>query len=174
MVRKQFIHPRKGCRLPYWTYSKRQVYYITILTRLRYRYFGEYVDRKLLLSEAGIIARDLWLTIPHHFPYITLDEFVFMPDHMHGILIINRELLEEDKLFNGDAGGATGIHNPMLHDNISRVIRWYKGRATYEIRRMVGEFKWHGRFYDRILRKNELVSVRRYIRTNPDDWQRWL
>jgi REP element-mobilizing transposase RayT len=172
MVRKLTKLPRRRIgRLPYWCYSLRQAYFITIGTISRYRYFGGIVGKEMILSEAGIIARNIWLEIPQHFSFITLDAFVFMPDHMHGVLIINRYIKVKHDRQEG-AGGITGIHNPMLHDNISRVIRWYKGRTTYEIRKKLEEFKWHGRFYDRILRDDELYAFRNYIRNNPAEWER--
>jgi len=52
-------------------------------------YFGKIENGEMILSELGIIARDLWIAIPDHCPNIVLDEFVIMPDHIHGIISIN-------------------------------------------------------------------------------------
>ena len=61
----------------------------------------------------------------------------------------------------------------MLNNSISRVIRWYKGRCTHEIRKLIPElyFQWQPRFYDHIIRnENEYYQISNYIRSNPANW----
>ena len=73
---------------------------------------------------------------------------------------------------NTPRGGITGENNPMLAQNISRIIRWYKGRVTYESRKTDKGFAWQSRFYDRIIRdKRSLYKIRNYIRYNPLHWK---
>ncbi len=68
-------------------------------------------------------------------------------------------------------GGFAGNKNPLLHQNISRVIRWYKGRCTFEIRKIHADFSWQTRFYDHIVRNQQaLQNIENYIRTNPYNW----
>ena len=70
-----------------------------------------------------------------------------------------------------NAGGITGDKNPMLNDNLSRIIRWYKGRVTFEVRKVTDTFSWQTRFHDRIIRNEEqLTRVRKYIAANPRNW----
>jgi hypothetical protein len=65
-------------------------------------------------------------------------------------------------------GGVTGNHNPMLHQNLSRVIRWFKGRVTYKIRKKDDLFQWQYRFNDRVIGDmKELDATRKYIIDNP-------
>lgn len=175
MVRKLSLPNRKICRLSYWHYAQRRAYFITINTASRWRFFGEFEGTKFTLSPSGLLAKKIWEEIPGQFPYIQLDELVIMPDHLHGILII----ISKINVFKGNdadlkRGGITGLHNPMLHDNISRVIRWFKGKSTFEIRKLREDFKWQNRFHDRILRKSELEPTRNYIHSNPSDWQKWI
>jgi REP element-mobilizing transposase RayT len=63
--------------------------------------------------------------------------------------------------------------NPMLHDSISRIIRWYKGRSTKEIRQYNPDFKWHPKFHDHIIR-NALAydQIAAYIINNPMNWEK--
>ncbi len=75
-------------RCPGYDYSAPGMYFITICTRKKVSYFGEIVNCAMVLSGTGIIVRDFWLAIPDHFPNVRLDEFVIMPDHLHGIIII--------------------------------------------------------------------------------------
>jgi REP element-mobilizing transposase RayT len=68
-------------------------------------------------------------------------------------------------------GGITGNYNPMLHDNLSRIIRWYKGRVSFEVRKVTDGFSWQSRFHDRIIRNEEQLNrVRKYIINNPRNW----
>jgi putative transposase len=69
-------------------------------------------------------------------------------------------------------GGITGLHNPMLHQNLSRVIRWYTGRVSYESHKINPEFNWQRRFHDRIIRDiDEYKTKTRYIRNNILNWK---
>jgi REP element-mobilizing transposase RayT len=79
-------------RLKYHNYCGIGSYFITICTKNKIRYFGKIENRKMILSELGIIAEKFWREIPGHFPNIKLDEFIIMPDHMHGIIIINDKI----------------------------------------------------------------------------------
>src|SRR5664279_3101776 len=69
-------------------YSSDGMYFITICTHLGLSYFGNISCGKMILSDSGLIANKLWLGIPEHFPFVSLDEFVVMPNHIHGIVII--------------------------------------------------------------------------------------
>ena len=68
-------------------------------------------------------------------------------------------------------GGITGENNPMLSQNLSRIIRWYKGRTTYYARPIHAEFAWQTRFRDHIIHDNEsYYKIRKYIEENPARW----
>ena len=70
-------------------------------------------------------------------------------------------------------GGVTGQKNPMLNRNIARVIRWYKGRCAFEMRKIHAEFGWQSRFYDHIIRNDdEYLRICHYIETNPENWEK--
>jgi len=79
---------RHSIRLKDYDYSKPGAYFITICTKDRKCLFGEIKDNQMFLNEFGEIAKDVWLEIPNHFPNVELDEFVIMPNHIHGIIII--------------------------------------------------------------------------------------
>jgi hypothetical protein len=69
-------------------------------------------------------------------------------------------------------GGITGIHNPMLNQNLSTMLRWYTGRVSYEAHKINPDFGWHKRFHDRIIRDPEEYRIKeRYIRNNPSNWK---
>jgi REP element-mobilizing transposase RayT len=77
-------------RLPKWDYGWNAAYFITICTQKQLFFFGEIVEGKMQLSEIGRIAEKYWKEIPFHFSFVTLGDFVIMPNHVHGIIIINK------------------------------------------------------------------------------------
>jgi REP element-mobilizing transposase RayT len=79
-------------RLFGYDYSRAGTYFITVCTRKKIQYFGTIKNGKMILSDSGIIVQNCWLEIPFHFANVSLDEFVIMPDHVHGILILKSNL----------------------------------------------------------------------------------
>jgi len=68
-------------------------------------------------------------------------------------------------------GGITGNKNPMLNNNLSRIIRWYKGRVTFESHKIHHGFAWQSRFHDHIIRNDESFQrISNYIKNNPSKW----
>ena len=201
-------------RLPAWSYASNAGYFLTICTDGKKCFFGEVVQGKMQLSPIGEIAQKLWYEIPNHFSNCQIDSFCVMPNHIHGILIINQTqenlvaeevvgkdvgdltgLMEEDAMnpeedamnpeeedamnrvsTGGDRqrGGVTGLFNPMLSKNsLSKIIRWYKGRCTFEINQVYQGFGWQERFHDNIIRNEfALDQIRQYIINNPINWER--
>ena len=124
-------------------------------------------------NDIGEIAMQLWSDIPIHFPYIELGNFIVMPNHVHGILIIDKQHQNADvsETDTSKSGGFANEKNPMLNENISRIIRWYKGRCSYEIRKLNSEFNWLSRFYDVIIRDSKRFEIiQTYIEQNPAKW----
>jgi len=78
-------------RAEWWNYSNNGAYFITICTHRRIHYFGEIVNQRMILSQVGKSAESCWHDIPNHFPYVQLGGFVVMPNHLHGIIIINKQ-----------------------------------------------------------------------------------
>ena len=91
-----------SARLQHWDYGSDALYFVTICTQNREHYFGEIADGKMQLSETGKMANRFWFEIPNHFPFVQLGEFVVMPNHVHGIIIIDKTG------YDGANDGATG------------------------------------------------------------------
>ncbi len=165
-----------SARLQNWDYSSNGAYFITICTQNREHFFGEIVNNKMQLNELGQLAEKYWLEIPNHFPFIELENFVVMPNHTHGILIIDfnpgtncRGAINRTSTIG--IGGVTGNKNPMLHQNISRIIRWYKGRCSFEMHKIHADFAWQSRFHDHIIRDTpSFKRIQTYIKNNPMNW----
>ena len=82
-------HHRRSIRLKGYDYSQAGAYFVTMCTQHRECLFGEIVDGKMRLNEYGQIVQQCWMEIPQHYQNVQLDEYVVMPNHVHGIIIIN-------------------------------------------------------------------------------------
>src|SRR4030042_2543929 len=92
------IRQRKPNRMPRYDYSSRGCYFVTICIKNKEtNSFGKITDGKIELSQMGGIAEKCWLEIPNHFPDVRLDEFVIMPNHVRGILVITKNLWKTTK-----------------------------------------------------------------------------
>jgi putative transposase len=83
----------ESARLQNWDYGSNAAYFITICTNDREHFFGEINNNKMWISPAGAIAYVLWFEIKNHVKNIDLGEFIVMPNHIHGILILIRPTL---------------------------------------------------------------------------------
>ena len=79
-----------SARAHWWNYGWNGAYFITICTQNREHYFGEIQNGKMVLSPMGVLADILWHEIPKHTQFVELGDFVVMPNHIHGILIIDK------------------------------------------------------------------------------------
>ena len=180
---------RRSIRLKGYDYSSPGAYFITINIKNFYCYFGDVSEGVINLSESGKIIDRIWNEIPIRYANAFLDEYIIMPDHFHGIIWIDRACMgagvdactdactdaimkaSTDAIMKASTGGIAGNKNPMLNPlSISNIIRWFKGRSSYEIRRLpdMESFSWHGRFYEHIIRDDKsLEKIRRYIINNP-------
>lgn len=164
-------------RLPEYNYSNPGHYCITICTKNRIEYFGKIRDGKMYLNKYGIIARQNWLDIVNYFDNIALDEFIIMPNHIHGIIEIQYD--DNDNNINN----VETIHESSLQGNhrllcrrkmlIPIVIGKFKMITSKQIHNAgYRNFAWQTGYYDHVIRNGEsLNNVREYIRLNPLRWE---
>ncbi len=178
------IHHRHSIRLKGYDYSSAGAYFVTFVLQHRLRLFGTINENGMQLTAAGTIARQCWEEIPKHFPHAALDEFVIMPDHMHGIIVI----LEDENKIEGICGGvqlnATTKEATTSRKNnyfsiispkkktLSIIIRTYKAAVTTICREKgLNDFKWQRNYYERIIRdERAFAAIRKYILNNPAKW----
>ena len=128
---------RRSIRLKGYDYSQPGAYFVTICTHERRCLFGDVVDGEMRLNELGKIARQCWLAIPEHFPHARLDEFVIMPNHVHGIIWIVDEV-DAENIVRGEKFFAPTIPTIPWHIQDHRVYypwiqnwRYQMGTATH-------------------------------------------
>ena len=171
-------------RASWWDYGWNGAYFITICTKNREHYFGEIVNGNMVLSHTGVIADIFWYEIPHHDPFAELGEFVVMPNHIHGILILDKpgivvEALHATPLQQSppDQQSPPGKNEKMAaispkSHTVSTIIRSYKSAVTYHANRLGFENGWQSRFHDHIIRDfAEFERISNYIRNNPRNWK---
>ena len=108
----------------------------------------------MVLNAAGQTAQDFWREIPNHYENVALDEFIVMPNHVHGIIILKMQ--------------ANG-----LRYSLSTIVGSYKNIVSKTLHtRGQKDFCWQGSFYDHVIRKEEsLDKIREYIKNNPRKWE---
>lgn len=177
-------------RLCGWDYSSCGYYFVTICTNNRIEYFGEILkcnngEYSMALSTIGKNVRDCWLAIPEHFPDVKLDAWIIMPNHVHGIIKIDKKQNHcnnpvETQNFAPLQARQTQSMSKFTPNrfgpqsrNLASIIRGFKiGVTKYAINNNI-DFRWQSGYYDRIIRQeNALYSVRHYIQTNPQYWNR--
>jgi putative transposase len=150
---------RQPTRLKDYDYSQNGYYYVTICTDDRKDWFGRVEKDKMVFNEYGVIAKRLWDEIPAHFEYARLDEYAVMPDHIHGIIIIDT-----------DVGGRHACPLQKRHCQLLPVIiGGYKSAVARRLRMIGGiDFQWQRSFYDHVIRSEAtLQQAREYINNNP-------
>lgn len=150
---------RKLNRLKGFNYSQSGYYFITVCTQNRLECFGNIDNSKMLLNKFGKIIETQWEWLAHQYPYIQLDEFVIMPNHIHGILI------------NVGTGRDLSLRNQKIK-SLSEIIGAFKTTSSKMIHQNgLNEFKWQRSFYDHIIRNEKsLIHIREYIINNPLNW----
>src|SRR3954468_10428208 len=117
----------ESARHPIWSYRGRAYYFITICTQNRSCLLGEIRNGIVELSLQGSIAHQLWIQIPKHYDGVQLDEFIVMPNHLHGILVFNQTV-------------ASGLGS---------VVGSFKAAVTKECSRGGLPMAWQSRYHDK-------------------------
>ncbi len=98
---------RRSIRLKGYDYSQVGVYFVTVVVQGRACLFGEIVDGNMCLNRTGRLVSDAWQWLEAQYPYVALDEYVVMPNHLHGILMII-----DDARRGGSRTAPTGAASP--------------------------------------------------------------
>ena len=165
----------ESTRLKRWDYSSPGAYFITIVTKNRACYFGNVEDGDMYLNELGEIAKQCFKKIPKHFPFISLDAFVIMPNHVHGIIIID-DVEAQNLASLVKAQNLAPLPSPKNQfgpqsKNLASIIRGYKIGVTNYANKNNIPFQWQSLYYDHIIRnKKSLNNIRQYIVQNPVNW----
>ena len=170
-------HHRRSIRLQHYDYSQEGYYYITICTKDREHWFGKIFNKEIKLSGVGEIVKKSWIEIPKHFDNVFLDVYVVMPEHFHGIVVIENERNAPCRgLINQTPTNQTSTKwilqkNPKMV--LGKIIRYFKAKTSFMIHKIgYHNFAWQRNYYEHIIRnEKELYSKRKYIINNPLQWK---
>jgi REP element-mobilizing transposase RayT len=169
------IHHRRSIRLKGYDYTQPGAYFVTFCAYQRQHLFGEVVDGNMVLNESGKIARDEWFKTAELRPYVKLydDEFVIMPNHGHGIIWIEDDLVGARR--RRAPTETTEKFGKPVKGSIPTIVRAYKSAVTYAVNKLenqLGAVLWQRNYYEHIIRNDrELHNIARYIQFNPLNWQ---
>ncbi len=180
---------RKSNRLGGYDYSRAGCYFVTVCAQDRQCLFGEVVEDGMVLNEAGKMAAHWWGETENKFSHIELDEYVVMPNHIHGIvLIVGADLRVRPQREDRKSNGHKQLEHQRQKENqpgghagppLQEIIQWFKTMTTngYINEVKYGRFPpfekriWQRSFYDHvILDDDDLNRVREYIQNNPLRW----
>ncbi|MFN6232558.1 MAG: transposase [Dolichospermum sp.] len=184
------IHKRQSIRLKGYDYSQSGLYFITICCYQRECLFGNIMNSQIILNNFGQLIKEEWLKSAEIRKEIEFDDFVIMPNHFHGIVIINQEInsdfMKNDVDFQDNNVGANG-RSPlqqikssrpkisMKPKSISSLIAGFKSATTKKIniiRNTPQNPVWQRNYYDHIIRNDEsLARIREYVQNNPLSWE---
>jgi REP element-mobilizing transposase RayT len=155
---------RKRLRLPGYDYSQPGYYFVTISSNRFKTLFGTIAGGKMRINEIGKIVLQAWQDLPNHY-LCHLDAFVLMPNHIHGIVIIDDTSAVRAGLKPARTAKRHGL------SEIMRGFKTFSARRINEYRGTPGQHVWHRSFYDRVIRREEDVEqIRAYILQNPQRW----
>lgn len=177
-------HHRRSIRLKGYDYSQEGGYFVTVDTWNHECIFGSIADGRMHLNGFGKIVGECWDLVPEHFPNVELDEFIIMPNHVHGIFIIM-----DDSVHMMESAGSTHsvgathasplqqssrLHGPKSR-SVGSIVGSFKSAAAKRINEIRGEpgaRVWQRNYYEHVIRDEiEMNRIRQYIMDNPAKWE---
>jgi len=162
---------RRSIRLKQYDYTQDGAYYVTVCVNNRRCVLGNVQDGKFIPNDAGKMVEYSWFDLPNHNSNIELGEFIVMPNHVHGIIIIvgagSQPALIQER---------AGLEPAPTKHGISEIIRQFKTFSARRINRMnniSGARFWQRNYYEHVIRDEcDLSRIREYIINNPRYWER--
>jgi REP element-mobilizing transposase RayT len=167
MTHNQPRHHRRSIRLPAYDYAQAGAYFVTIVCR----------DRLLLLEDSRFrdLVEETWLWLADQYEFVHLDEYVIMPNHLHGIIVIGdpcRGASRSAPTRSAPTRTATGVARRKPLGRLVGAFKTVSTKRINEIRGMLGVPVWQRNYYERVIRNGEeLNRVRQYIIDNPAHWE---
>jgi REP element-mobilizing transposase RayT len=168
---------RRSLRLADFDYGQAGAYFVTICTFGRAALLGTIREGRMLLSAVGSIVEEEWLRTPEIRPQVVLDEYMIMPNHLHGIIFIDREPPRElgtttPVSCDDRTGLIRNLQSPS--QSVGSIVRGFKAASTSRARKLAnGRVElWQRDFYDHVIRNEpDLTRVRTYIVNNVQQWE---
>ena len=184
---------RRSIRLKGYNYARPGAYFVTICVQGRLCLLGEIVGGDMARNDAGRMVEEWWRKLPDKFPIVEIDQYIVMPNHMHGIIVItewgDKEGVHEAGQTTVEVGRTRGFAptdadptvgaDPGVRPDRPRIIQWFKTMTTNAYIRGVHEGQWapfckrlwQRSYYEHIIRDDaDLERIRAYIVDNTAHW----
>ena len=170
------LESRRSVRLMGFDYAEPGAYFVTIVTQERSCLFGEIIEGQMQVNRAGEAITRWWLELTRKFTTVETDEFIVMPNHCHGIIVIVDPTVGAD-LRVGPPNDRTGAHAGAP---LPTIVQWFKTMTTNEYIRGVKTLGWPSfrgqlwqrSYYEHVIRNaDSLNRIRQYIIDNPVRWE---
>jgi REP element-mobilizing transposase RayT len=162
---------RRSIRLKDYDYSQAGAYFVTICVHYKRNFFGEIIDGCMQLTHTGEIVQSEWLRTEVVRPNVAVDEFIVMPNHLHGIVVI----AEADIPVGATRRVARAQTHGPVAGSIGAIVGQFKSTCTKQIRKngALGHTPiWQRSYFEHVIRtQDELDRVRLYIVENPLKWE---
>jgi REP element-mobilizing transposase RayT len=160
---------RRSIRLRSYDYRTAGAYFVTICVCNRRFMFAAVDDAQMILNRTGRVVQRLWFDSERIRPGIMLDEFIVMPNHIHGIVLLR--ILESER-----AHGCAPLRKKLARAprSLGSFVAGFKATSTREINRLCGRTGavWQRNYHEHVVRDDgELERIREYIRGNPSRWE---
>ena len=160
---------RRATRLYGYDYAQTAGYFVTMCVQHQGCLFGKIIDGQTQLNETGKIVVECWRRIPQHFSSAELDVCVVMPNHIHGVILLDTRGTSLPPRSQPNRSGE--VSSPTL----GQVVAYFKFQSTKYInehRDMPGARVWQRNYYDHVIRdERDLQRIRQYVTDNPMRWE---
>lgn len=159
------MNNRQSIRLKGYDYSQPGYYFITLCTQNRAHRFGKISDGVMRLTTMGQIVTNEWNQLITRFDNITLDAFVVMPNHVHGIITVGVPLAGTLPPRGTAVGDIVGAYKSLC---VNKILKWInKNDPSMRLGQL-----WQRNYWEHIIRNQQaLENIRQYIRNNSIKWQ---
>ncbi|MBK8020034.1 MAG: transposase [Chloroflexi bacterium] len=147
---------RRSIRLQGYDYRLAGAYFVTLCTHQRECLFGDIFDGVMLSNSFGNMVASAWCWLAEHYPYVDLDTWVLMPNHLHGILVLS---------------SADSADKPKSLGRLIGAFKTVSSKAINQVRETPAAPVWQRNFYEHVIHnESDLNRIREYILYNPARW----
>lgn len=188
-------HHRRSIRLKGYDYARAGMYFVTICCEKHECRFGKIVNGEMILNEYGKIACDEWTKLSERYSHVTFDVFQIMPNHIHGIIIINEpgvvgaalaaardnDAVARDDIreaVDGLRAGASLAPTNTTNTTVGNIVGAYKSLVAngclkiYKQNNQTMGKLWQRYYYEHIIRNEQAYQrIAEYIMNNPAKWE---
>ncbi|MCL4550190.1 MAG: transposase [Bacteroidetes bacterium] len=164
---------RHSIRLKEYDYAQPGWYFVTICTHKMIQSLGNVKNGKVVLTNAGKIADEEWKKTKSVRSNVDLDNYVIMPNHIHGIIIIDHSVGAIRRIAPNNTEANQRFAPTLKPNSLGSIIGQFKSIVTKRVRKTgIPDFRWQRNYYERIIRnEKELYQIRKYLQLNPLKWE---